>query len=235
MAGALIAARPYLKKGITNIRLLFIAAVPYAVCAIIGALLAGYMHTHMGETGDAIVKGALGVLVIGIGFLFIFAGGKTEYPEVKQVGPVAKALDLETPYWEDSLNKPVTYEVTRARWGILLFCFVGLASGLFGLGAGWAIVPVFNLVMLAPLKVAATCSTVMISIGDTAAVWPYVLGGGMFPLVAVPCMMGMVTGAHIGTKIMMKARPKFIRWIIIVVMFLAGIRLVTKAVSVFQG
>ena len=134
-------------------------------------------------------------------------------------------------YWEDSLNKPISYKVKRAGIGLILFCAVGLISGLFGLGAGWAIVPVFNMGMLVPLKVSATCSTVMISIGDTAAVWPYITGGGMFPLIVVPCMIGMVVGAHIGTRIMLKAKPRFIRWAIIVVMFCAGARLILKALS----
>ncbi len=234
MAGALIASHSYLKKGIANIRILFVASVPCALFAITGALLAGYMH-GMGPTGDAILKGILGILVIALGLVFVFSGGKTEYPELKRLGRVSKALDLEMTYWEDSLNKPITYNVTRAGYGIILFCFVGLASGLFGLGAGWAIVPVFNLVMLAPLKVAATCSTVMMSVSSTAAVWPYVFGGGMFPMITVPCMLGMVLGAKIGTRIMLKAKPTFIRYVIIGVMFLAGVRLITRAFSVFQG
>ncbi|MFZ8810240.1 MAG: hypothetical protein ACO2PN_19320 [Pyrobaculum sp.] len=43
---------------------------------------------------------------------------------------------------------------------------VGLVSGVFGVG-GWALVPVFNLVMGVPLKVA--CSEVAVAFGDAAA------------------------------------------------------------------
>ncbi|MFW6158712.1 MAG: TSUP family transporter [Planctomycetota bacterium] len=181
MAGTLVAARPFLRKGIANIKLLLVGAVPYAVFAIVGALLAGYIAQTMGDAGEAFIRGALGILVIGIGALFIFFGGRTEYPEVKEVDGLTAWMGLPVPYWEDSLNKVVRYRLTRVVPALLLFRGVGLISGLFGLGAGWAMVPVFNLTMLAPLKVAATCSTVMISLGDTAAVWPYILGGGMFP------------------------------------------------------
>ncbi|MBN2526459.1 MAG: sulfite exporter TauE/SafE family protein [Deltaproteobacteria bacterium] len=228
--GALIAARPFLRKGIANIRLLYTAAVPYAVFAVIGSLLAGYMKTAMGPASEAYIQGALGMLVIGIGVLFVLKKN-SEYPDVKQVDPFTASMNLPMPYFEDSLGKVVHYKLKRARVALVLFCGVGLMSGLFGLGAGWAMVPVFNLVMLAPLKVAATCSKVMISIGDTAAVWPYIQGGGMFPLFAVPCMIGMVIGTLIGTKIMLRVKAGFIRPLIVIVMFTSGIRLLMKALG----
>jgi len=231
MAGALVAARPFLRRGIANIRLLFTGAVPYTVFAVIGALLAGYIEHAMGAAGEAFIRGALGVIVIGIGMLFIFAGGRSEYPEVSQVDGFTQKLDLPVPYYETSLGKVVHYKLRRAHIGLLLFCGVGLISGMFGLGAGWAMVPVFNMVMMAPLKVAATCSKVMISLGDTAAVWPYITGGGMFPLFAVPSMIGLIVGTLIGARIMLKVKAGFIRWIIIVVMIGAGIRLISKAIT----
>jgi hypothetical protein len=231
MAGALVAARPFLRRGIANIRLLFTGAVPYTVFAVIGALLAGYIEHAMGAAGEAFIRGALGVIVIGIGMLFIFAGGRSEYPEVSHVDGFTQKLDLPVPYYEASLGKYVHYKLRRAHVGLLLFCGVGLISGMFGLGAGWAMVPVFNMVMMAPLKVAATCSKVMISLGDTAAVWPYITGGGMFPLFAVPSMIGLIIGTLIGARIMLKVKAGFIRWIIIVVMIGAGIRLISKAIT----
>lgn len=231
MSGALIAARPYFKRGIANIRLLIFSAVPYSIFAIIGALLAGYIDTHMGMTGEALIRGVLGILVVGIGFVFIFAGNRTDYPVVNNVDSFSKKMGFGMSYWESSLNKNVSYQIKRTLPGLILLCAVGLISGLFGLGAGWAIVPVFNLVLLAPLKVAAACSTVLISMGDTAAIWPYVLGGGLFPLIAIPCLLGMIMGTHIGSKIMLKSKPTFVRWIIIAIMFGAGIKLITKSLS----
>ena len=44
MAGALVAARPFLRRRIANIRILVTGAVPYALFAVIGALLAGYIE-----------------------------------------------------------------------------------------------------------------------------------------------------------------------------------------------
>jgi uncharacterized membrane protein YfcA len=93
-------------------------------------------------------------------------------------------------------------------------------------------VPVYNLVMLAPLKVAAATSKVLIGLGDTAGVWTYINGGGMFPLFTVPAMVGVTVGSYIGTRIMLRVNAGFVRWVIIVIMFLAGIRLMIKAASI---
>jgi len=233
MSGALVAARPFLRRGIANIKILFWSAAPYAVCCVIGALLAGYVKATMGIKGEAFVRGALGLLVIGIGLLFIFAGKRIEYPEVENVDSFTERIGLAMAYWEESLKTVVDYKVKNSHIALLLFCGTGLISGFFGLGAGWAMVPVFNLVMLAPLKVAATCSKVLIGIGDTAAIWPYIMAGGIFPLFAVPCMIGLIVGTLIGAKIMLKVKAGFVRWIIIVIMFFAGIRLILKAIKLW--
>lgn len=231
MAGSLVSARPFLMRGLANMRLLLMAAVPYSIFGVIGALLAGYVKETAGDTGEAIIRLTLGILVIGIAALILFFGKKVEYPEVKNVDGITERLALATSYYEQSLDKVVNYRVARAPVGILLFCFVGLVSGLFGLGAGWAMVPVFNLVMLAPLKVAAASSKVLIGIGDTAAIWPYMLDGGIFVLFAVPCVIGLVIGTIIGAKIMLRIRARFVRWLIIAIMFGSGVKLVLDGID----
>ncbi|MCK5318734.1 MAG: sulfite exporter TauE/SafE family protein [Anaerolineales bacterium] len=231
MAGSLVAARPFLNRGLANIRLLLIAGVPYAVFAVIGALLAGYLEETAGDTGDAIIRLALGVLMLGISGLILFAGKRVEYPEVTKVDGITERLALATSYYEESLRKVVSYKIARAPVGIGLFCFVGFISGLFGLGAGWAMVPTLNLVMLAPLKVAAASSKVLIGIGDTAAVWPYMMDGAIFALFAVPCVLGMVIGTVIGAKIMLRVKVGFVRWLVILLMCGAGVKSVMDGIT----
>jgi len=231
MAGALVAARPFLRRGLANLRLLLFAAVPYSVFAVIGALMAGYVKETAGDFGEALIRLVLGLLVVGIAMLILFAGKRVEYPEIERVDGFTERLALAASYWEQSLDKIVSYKVRKAPAGIGLFCGVGLISGLFGMGAGWAMVPVFNLVMLAPLKVAAASSKVLIGMGDTAAIWPYMIGGGIFPLFAVPCMIGLVIGTIIGTKLMFKVKAGQIRWLIIAIMFGSGVKLVSDGIA----
>ncbi|MFW6158711.1 MAG: hypothetical protein ACOC8E_05075 [Planctomycetota bacterium] len=46
-------------------------------------------------------------------------------------------------------------------------------------------------------------------------------------------MIGMIVGAHFGARIMLRVKAGFIRWVIIALMLLAGIRLITKAISMW--
>ncbi len=231
MAGSLVAARPFLLRGLANTRLIFFAAVPYSVLALMGALLAGYVRESSGDIGDAWIRLSLGIIIASVSALLLFWGKRVEYPEVNNVDRFTERLHLEMSYWEASMFKVVDYKLRRAPVGIILFCFVGFISGFFGLGAGWAMVPAFNLVMLSPIKVAAASSKVLIGIGDTAAVWSYIMSGGIFPLFATPCVIGVVVGTYIGAKIMLKVRAGFIRYLIIAVLFGSGAKLILDGIQ----
>lgn len=231
MAGSLMAARPFLSRGLANIRLIVFISVPYSIFAVIGALLAGYVKESAGETGEGLLRLALGVIVVLVSAILLFWGKRVEYPEVKDADRFTEMLHLHMSYWEASLDRVVNYKVKRAPIGMLLVCFIGLISGLFGLGAGWAMVPMLNIVMLAPIKVAAASSKVLIGIGDTAAIWPYLSGGGIFPIFAAPCMIGVVLGTYIGAKIMLVVRAGFIRYLIIIILFGSGAKLILDGIQ----
>jgi uncharacterized membrane protein YfcA len=109
---------------------------------------------------------------------------------------------------------------------------VGLLSGFFGLGAGWAIVPALNLVMAVPLKVAAACSGVLLGMGDCVAVWPYLLSGAIIPLFAAPWLVGQVLGGLVGAYILLRIKAGFVRILLIGVMFFTSFGLVTKGLNI---
>jgi uncharacterized membrane protein YfcA len=233
LSGSLIAARPFLRKGLANTKLLLFAAVPYTIFAVIGALLAGYINATMGQTGAAIVNLVLGCLVVFIALLVLIGGKGVEYPEVKKVDGFTERLTLGAAYWEKSLGKVINYKIARAPIGILLFCVVGLISGLFGVGAGWAMVPVLNMALFAPLKVAVASSKVLIGIGDTGAIWPYLMNGAVFPLFVIPSIAGVAVGTAIGARIMPIIKAGFIRWLVIFILLASGGKLVFDGLKVF--
>ena len=61
------------------------------------------------------------------------------------------------------------------------------------MGGGWALVPVFNLVMGLPLKVAVACSEATIALGDAAAAATY-LSAGFRPDFLAPRLLEAVRG-----------------------------------------
>jgi uncharacterized membrane protein YfcA len=233
LSGSLIAARPFLRKGLANMKLLLFAAVPYTIFAVTGALLAGYIDKTMGETGAGIVNLVLGCLVLFIALLMLLGGKQVEYPDVKKVDSFTKRLALSADYWEKSLGKVVSYRIARAPVGILLFCLVGVVSGLFGVGAGWAMVPVLNMALFAPVKVAVASSKVLIGIGDTGAIWPYLMNGAVFPLFVIPSIAGVAAGTAIGARIMPAVKAGFIRWLVVLVLLASGGKLVFDGLKIF--
>ena len=105
-----------------------------------------------------------------------------------------------------------------------MFILIGLLAGMFGLGAGWANVPVLNLLMGVPLKVSVATSKFLLSITDTSAAWIYLNRGCVIPLVAVPSIVGLMLGSILGVRILAVAKPKFIRYMVIAVLMFAGLK-----------
>ncbi len=102
---------------------------------------------------------------------------------------------------------------------------------MFGLGAGWANVPVLNLVMGVPLKISVATSKFLLSITDTSAAWIYINRGAVIPLMVVPSLVGIMLGSFIGVRILRVAKPTFIRWMVIGLLAFAGTKAITKGLG----
>ena len=73
--------------------------------------------------------------------------------------------------------------------------FAGVVSALLGIGGGLIKVPVMNLGMGVPLRVATATSNLMIGITAAASAIIYLLRGGIDPYVAGPTAVGVFVGA----------------------------------------
>jgi uncharacterized membrane protein YfcA len=87
--------------------------------------------------------------------------------------------------------------------------------------------------MGAPLKVAVGTSVMLLSVTDTTAAWVYINKGTVIPLIAVPSMLGMITGSKLGVVFLAKAKPKAVRMLVIAMLFAAGLRSIYKGVSLW--
>jgi len=235
MFSGLISSGPFMRTGLSDIKLVYYCSIPIIIGAMAGATSAVYLADVMGVTGDSIVRLMLGLILVFIAVMFIIGGSKTEYPEVKHVDTFSEKMGLRGAYWEESLQKAVEFRATRGLLGLFLFLLVGFTGGFFGLGGGWAVVPVLNMVMMVPLKVSAACSGVLLAIGNAAAIWPYILYGALIALFAVPWMLGQVVGGIIGAHILTKIKAAFVRNILIVLIIATSIKLVFRGLEGIFG
>ena len=118
---------------------------------------------------------------------------------------------------------------------IFLFLVVGFTGGFFGLGGGWAVVPVLNLIMSIPLKVATASSGVLLALGNAAAIWPYINAGALIGVVAAPWMLGQVVGGIIGAHILASVKASIVRNILITMLLASSLKLIGRGIETLSG
>jgi hypothetical protein len=227
LAGALSAGTGLLKRGLADLRLTLPMAFVASISSIFGAIVGLSLSTD-------VVQVLLGSAIIGTVILMAFAK-KSDYPIVKNPDSLSLALGIEGSYYEESTKADVKWNIHRTKLGIFLFFIIGFMGGMFGLGAGWANVPVLNLVLGAPLKISVATSVFIISIANPPAVWVYLNNAAIIPLIAVPSVAGMMLGTRIGVKVLSKAKPSVIKKIVLIFLLLAGSNALRKGLTELLG
>jgi hypothetical protein len=223
LSGALAAGPGLLKSSLASLRLAIPVALIASTCAIAGAMIGLALPQN-------VVQIALGATIIGICILMITAK-KAEFPEVPRTDKLGEVLRIYGVYREDSTGQTINWQIHRTALGLSLFIIIGVMAGMFGLGAGWANVPVLNLVMGAPLKISVATSKFLLSITDTSAAWIYMNNGCVIPLMVVPSLVGIMLGSFIGVRVLKVAKPAFIRWMVIAILAFAGVKALTKGLG----
>lgn len=226
LAGALAAGPGLLKRNLASLRLALPVALIASSAAIVGAMLGLAMKPH-------VVNTLLGATILFIVFIMATAK-KSDFPHVEKPDALSQSLGIMGIYREESLGKDVEWNVHKTPLGLALFVVIGVMAGMFGLGAGWANVPVLNLMMGAPLKISVATSKFLLSITDTSAAWIYLNNGAVLPMIVVPSIVGIMLGSMVGVKILAKAKPKAIKWMVIGLLLFAGARALFKGIQNWQ-
>jgi uncharacterized membrane protein YfcA len=224
LSGALAAGPGLLKKGMADLRLAIPVALIASSCAIVGAMIGLALPTKL-------VQALLGATILFI-VLIMLKAKKSEFPEVTRPDPLSQSLRIMGVYHEPTLGKDVDWQIHRTPVGLALFVVIGLMAGMFGLGAGWANVPVLNLVMGAPIKISVATSKFLLSITDTSAAWIYLNNGAVLPLMVVPSVVGIMLGSFVGVRVLAVTKPAIIRVLVIVVLGVAGLKALLKGLGI---
>jgi len=224
MTSALSAAPSLLGSGLASLRLAMPLALVGSAASIVGALVGLALPTGA-------VQIALGCTILGIALL-MWRAGRSAHPEVPRPDALGAALRLHGVYHDAALGRDVSWQVHRTPAAMLVFAGIGLLAGMFGLGAGWANVPAFNLLMGAPLKLSVGTSGVLLSVVDTSAAWVYIHRGAVFPMLVVPSLIGVMLGAKLGARLLRVSPTSVVRGIVLVVLVIAGGRALLKGFGI---
>jgi len=223
LAGAVAAGPGLLKKGMADLRL----SLPVGLLASMGAIVGAMVGLAVPAN---IVQTALGALILFIVAIMATAK-KSDYPVVPKADALSMALRINGIYHDEASDKNIDWKIHRTPMGLFTFIFIGFLAGMFGLGAGWANVPVLNLMMGAPLKVSVATSKFLLSITDTSAAWVYINQGAVLPMIVVPSMIGIMLGSLVGVKLLAKAKPVFIKRMVIGLLLFAGLKAIEKGLG----
>jgi uncharacterized membrane protein YfcA len=226
LAGALAAGPGLLKRNLASIRLALPVALIASAAAIVGAMIGLALKPN-------VVNTLLGATILFI-VVIMATAKKSDFPVVPKPDNLAQSLGIMGIYREESLGKDVEWTVHKTPIGLALFIVIGVMAGMFGLGAGWANVPVLNLLMGAPLKISVATSKFLLSITDTSAAWVYLNQGAVLPMIVVPSLVGIMLGSIIGVKILAKSKPKAIKWMVIGLLLFAGLRSLLKGLEIWK-
>ncbi len=226
LSGALASSPMLFRKGMTNLRVAMPFSLVASCSAIVGAMLGMAIPERM-------VQLSLGIIILFIVVIMLLAR-KTEYPRVENPDRLSNLLRINGSYLEESTGHEVDWKTHRSVLSGILFVFIGFIGGMFGLGAGWANVPVLNMVSGVPLKVAVATSSYILLTSSSAAAWVYINKGALIAMIAIPSIIGIMLGAKIGVKLLKKTRPENVRKIVIVLLVVASVRALLKGLGIWN-
>lgn len=223
LTGALAAGPNLLRSGLAHLRLSIPVALVTSTTSIFGALLGLAMPAQM-------VQLLLGVTIL-LMATFMLLSRVDAHPTAQSHDPLARWLDISGWAVVTPGAPAVAWRPRRMALGLVLFALVGVMAGLFGIGAGWANVPVFNALMGVPLKIAVASSNFTLSITSTTAAWVYLNHGAILPYLVIPAIAGSMLGARLGARLLVHAQPKLIRRVVIALLLVAASRALWKGLG----
>jgi uncharacterized membrane protein YfcA len=209
------AAVAYVREGLSNIRI----GMFLEVATTLGALLGAYLTARLSSHWIAIVFGVV--------LLFsAYASLRGKEHDSSQTPPTALAtkLELNGCYPENGVAKQ--YSATKIPLGFGIMFGAGTLSGLLGIGSGAVKVLAMDQAMQLPFKVSTTTSNFMIGVTAAASAGIYLARGYIDPTIAMPVMLGVLCGALIGTRVLVKTRPLTLKKVFGIVIVLLGCEMI---------
>ena len=222
-------ASPFLRNGLTNVRLAIVLETATTIGALTGVMLLG------------IVPGRyLYFLFTAILFLSARQMLARRRDLVLASVPAATedwtaALQLDSSYPDRELGRDVSYRVHRVPLGMMLMYGAGLISALLGIGSGVLKIPAMDTAMRLPIKVSSATSNFMIGVTAAASAGAYFMHGYIITEIAGPVAFGSVVGAIVGARMLLIVSNDRLRLLFVTILVALGIQMLLIVFGVHAG
>lgn len=213
-------AAAYVKEGITNIRIGMFLEIATTISAIIGAVVTVFINPSY--------------IAVIFGLILLFSAvmmvrKKVDHSDNDTSGKLAVFLKLNGTYPVDGTVKK--YAVHNVLGGFLMMFVAGIISGLLGIGSGALKVVAMDNIMRIPFKVSTTTSNFMMGVTAAASAIVYLHRGQIDPGIAMPVTIGVLFGATIGSKILVRTNTDKLKVVFAVVVTFLALQMIYNGLS----
>lgn len=217
------AAVAYLRDRITNTRIAMFLEVGTTAGALSGALIAGLVPARF--------IFLLFAFLMAYSAYSMFRARNTELPVGVVPDRFSERLRLKGAYYDQTLGRTVAYQATGTLPGLGLMYLSGALAGLLGIGGGAFKVLAMDQIMRLPIKVSTATSNFMIGVTAAAGASVYFVRGDVQPLVAGPVALGVLAGAMIGARLMVKLKGSTLRLLFIPLLVYIALQMGWKGIG----
>jgi uncharacterized membrane protein YfcA len=217
-------ASAYVRDHITNLKL----GMFLEMFTIVGALAGAAITLVSSEAPLFIIFG----LVLLISWVVLFLQRREHWKPAPRQDAFSRWLELKGSYYDQASHEQIEYHAVRAHFGGLLMFGAGLISGLLGIGAGALKVLIHDLVMGLPPKVSTTTSNLIIGVTALAGASVYLAAGLVDPSLAAPVIVGIIIGAFIGTRVLVRLTNQTVRLFFLVILLILGVEMILRGLGV---
>jgi uncharacterized protein len=215
-------ASAYVRDRITNLKV----GMFLEMFTIVGAL-AGTAITLI--SGRKILFILFGIVLLS-SWMALFRQRNEGWRPVGHQDIFSRWLELQGSYYDRSVQQTIAYHGARAYLGGPLMFGAGLIAGLLGIGAGALKVLIHDLVMGLPPKVSTTTSNLIIGVTALAGASVYLAAGMIDPGLAAPVILGVVFGAFMGTRLLVRLSNQAVRHIFLGVLLVLGVEMIIRGI-----
>jgi uncharacterized membrane protein YfcA len=216
------AAATYVKEGFSNIRIGMFLEIATSAGALFGAFLAGIVSAQ-----------AIGIT---FGLVLLYSAFQSlRPPEEAPCGEgerdrMATWLKLHGSFpGRDGQAREYCVRCVPGGFGMMFGA--GTLSGLLGIGSGALKVIAMDRAMRIPFKVSTTTSNFMIGVTAAASAGIYLSRGYIDPALAMPVMLGVLAGSLVGTRFLVAARTRSLRFVFAGVILILAVEMLYNSAT----